>query len=340
MKHLFTFANAGGFEDKFQQSTSAFSQSVDFSAPVVCPPNAVPADYYNIKDVNSGLIQTIDVLNDFDWTLRSGSTPSSNTGPSAAFDGTYYAYVETSPSNTWNGATANLIVPCVDPTFWVNSTFVFAYHMFGAAMGTMNVDVSEDDGATWTNDGPELSETGSTVSYTSTIDLSSQGNQLLVNGDLNISSTTVIGSGQIVATGDITISSTDVGGNIIIICGGDVNINGGSVLGGTTLANSVIIFSKGNASFTNSVLYGLVISKGSGSLQLSGTKLYGAILNYSPNFSLSADSDIVGSVVSNYSVDLLDNNSSITRSEIPELSFAGQNLGLNPFVVPGSYLEY
>ena len=52
-----------------------------------------------------------------------------------------------------------------------------------------------------------------------------------------------------------------------------------------------------NASFTNSVLYGLVISKGSGSLQLSGTKLYGAILNYSPNFSLSADSDVVGSVV-------------------------------------------
>ena len=39
--------------------------------------------------------------------LNSGSTPSSNTGPSAAFDGTYYAYVETSPSNTWNGATAN-----------------------------------------------------------------------------------------------------------------------------------------------------------------------------------------------------------------------------------------
>ena len=74
MKHLFTFANAGGFEDKFQQSTSAFSQSVDFSAPVVCPPNAVPADYYNIKDVNSGLIQTIDVLNDFDWTLNSSSS--------------------------------------------------------------------------------------------------------------------------------------------------------------------------------------------------------------------------------------------------------------------------
>ena len=219
-----------------------------------------------------------------------------------------------------------------------------AYYNFQDNNAHDKEDQSNNDGtmygATWTNDGPELSETGSTVSYTSTIDLSSQGNQLLVNGDLNISSTTVIGSGQIVATGDITISSTDVGGNIIIICGGDVNIDGGSVLGGTTLANSVIIFSKGNASFTNSVLYGLVISKGSGSLQLSGTKLYGAILNYSPNFSLSADSDIVGSVVSNYSVNLLDNNSSITRSEIPELSFAGQNLGLNPFVVPGSYLEY
>ena len=62
--------------------------------------------------------------------------------------------------------------------------------------------------------------------YTTAINLSSQGNQLLVNGDLNISSTTIIGTGQIVATGNITISSTNVAGDIIIICGGNINING------------------------------------------------------------------------------------------------------------------
>ena len=49
MKHLFTFANAGGFEDRFQQSTSSFSQSVDFSAPVVCPPGTNPSAFYDAK---------------------------------------------------------------------------------------------------------------------------------------------------------------------------------------------------------------------------------------------------------------------------------------------------
>ena len=115
-----------------------------------CTYPCIEADSTESFETSFGMWQQ-DSGDDFDWTLRSGSTPSSNTGPSAAFDGTYYAYVETSPSSTWNGATANLVVPCVDPTFWVNSTFVFAYHMYGAAMGTMNVDVSEDDGATWTN---------------------------------------------------------------------------------------------------------------------------------------------------------------------------------------------
>lgn len=38
---------------------------------------------------------------DFDWTRRSGSTPSSNTGPSAASQGSFYIYVEASaPNNT------------------------------------------------------------------------------------------------------------------------------------------------------------------------------------------------------------------------------------------------
>ena len=203
-----------------------------------------------------------------------------------------------------------------------------------------NNDGTIKNGAIWTQDGPELSAISSTVSYTTAINLASQSNQLLVNGNLNISSTTVSGSGQIVATGNITMTSVTVAGNITIICGGDIDINGASTLIGTALSNPVIIYSKGDASYTNSTIYGLVISKGSGTLQLSKTNLYGAILNYSPIFQLGSNSVIEGAVVSNYSVSFLDNNSSITRKEIPEFEFAGQNLGLNPFLVPGSYLEY
>ena len=86
----------------------------------------------------------------FDWTRHSGSTGSSGTGPSAAFDGTWYLYTETSPSSTW-GATANLTIDCIDPASWTEASLVFAYHMYGSSMGTLNVDVSDDNGATWTN---------------------------------------------------------------------------------------------------------------------------------------------------------------------------------------------
>ena len=39
-----------------------------------------------------------------------------------------------------------------------------------------------------------------------------------------------------------------------------------------------------------------------------------------------------------YSVDFQGNGSSITRGNLPELP--GKNIGLNPFVIPGSYLEF
>ena len=40
---------------------------------------------------------------DFDWTIKSGSTPSNHTGPSSANDGSYYLYLEADgniPSDT------------------------------------------------------------------------------------------------------------------------------------------------------------------------------------------------------------------------------------------------
>ena len=37
-----------------------------------------------------------DEFDDFDWTVQSGKTPSDETGPSEAFDGKHYIYVEAS----------------------------------------------------------------------------------------------------------------------------------------------------------------------------------------------------------------------------------------------------
>ncbi|MDC1063696.1 T9SS type A sorting domain-containing protein, partial [Flavobacteriales bacterium] len=91
-----------------------------------------------------------DTDDDFNWTSKVGPTGSSNTGPTAAFDSSTYLYTETSPSSTW-GASARITVPCVDMDAFANPGFSFAYHMYGATMGTLNVDVSSDNGATWTN---------------------------------------------------------------------------------------------------------------------------------------------------------------------------------------------
>jgi hypothetical protein len=104
----------------------------------------------SISSFETGLEMWVqDSGDDFDWTSRSGSTPSSFTGPTAAFDGTNYMYIETSTGLT--GATANLIIPCVDVNFFASASLSFAYHMYGGSIGTLNVDASDDGGVTWTN---------------------------------------------------------------------------------------------------------------------------------------------------------------------------------------------
>jgi hypothetical protein len=86
---------------------------------------------------------------DFDWTVKSGTTPSSNTGPSAANNGTYYVYMESSAPN-FSTKNARLTSPCFDLTAVFNPTINFDYHMYGAAaMGELNLQASAD-GVSWT----------------------------------------------------------------------------------------------------------------------------------------------------------------------------------------------
>ena len=80
---------------------------------------------------------------DMDWTRQSGSTPSSNTGPSSAHGGSYYVYTESSSPNYPN-RTAILEGPCFDLTNATDADLTFWYHMYGTAMGTLNLEVSED----------------------------------------------------------------------------------------------------------------------------------------------------------------------------------------------------
>ncbi|MGG5488302.1 GEVED domain-containing protein, partial [Gaetbulibacter sp. PBL-D1] len=90
---------------------------------------------------------------DLDWTVDANGTPSSGTGPSSAAQGSYYIYVEASGQNTgYPNKRAIITSPCFDLSAVVSASFSFQYHMYGAAdMGTIDLEVSNDNGASWTS---------------------------------------------------------------------------------------------------------------------------------------------------------------------------------------------
>ena len=108
---------------------------------------------------------------DFDWTRISGSTPSNDTGPPSADDGSFYLFTEASFKN--NPLKSVLLnSPCFDLTGQSNASLSFSYHMSGVGMGTLDLDVSDDNGATWTTEFTESGDQGSRW-LTTTVDLSS-----------------------------------------------------------------------------------------------------------------------------------------------------------------------
>jgi len=89
---------------------------------------------------------------DINWSVDSNGTPSNNTGPSSATQGSYYIFVEASGNGTgYPNKQALLNSPCFDLSSLTEANFSFRYHMNGATdMGSIAVDASTDNGATWT----------------------------------------------------------------------------------------------------------------------------------------------------------------------------------------------
>ena len=96
---------------------------------------------------------TQSTADDLNWTVDANGTPSSGTGPSSAIQGSFYVFVEASGNNTgYPTKQAILNSPCFDLSGQSSATFSFNYHQFGAAnMGTLALEASDDNGATWTS---------------------------------------------------------------------------------------------------------------------------------------------------------------------------------------------
>ncbi|MBT3648022.1 MAG: S8 family serine peptidase [Flavobacteriales bacterium] len=90
------------------------------------------------------------VIDDIDFRVNQGGTPSQFTGPSSdhTSGGGKYLYLEASGGCT--GQEALLISPCINLTGDVQPIISFWFHMYGANMGSLHMDVF--DGANWTND--------------------------------------------------------------------------------------------------------------------------------------------------------------------------------------------
>jgi len=81
------------------------------------------------------------------WTRKSGPTSSSQTGPTGAFDGTYYMYIESSSPN-FGGKVASLESGCITLNDPGKTTLNFRYHMYGSTMGTLQVNVKVNGNST------------------------------------------------------------------------------------------------------------------------------------------------------------------------------------------------
>lgn len=126
-------------------SVSSFGSqgTATFCLPVTC--QALP--YSEDFELGAGdWTQTTD--DDMDWTRLSGDTPSSNTGPQGdhTTGSGYYFYTEASSPNSPSKA-AHLVSACFDLSGLSTAQLSFWYNMYGAAMGTLNVDIW--DGSTW-----------------------------------------------------------------------------------------------------------------------------------------------------------------------------------------------
>lgn len=120
---------------------------------------------------------------DFDWERRSGGTPSSNTGPGSASDGSQYIYLESSSPN-YSAKRAILYGPCFDLSGASQADLSFKYHLYGSSsMGSLTLEASLD-GTSWTSVWSKSGNQGNSW-QTADVDLGTytgQSVQLRLNG--------------------------------------------------------------------------------------------------------------------------------------------------------------
>lgn len=151
------------------------------------------------------------------WIRSRHATPSNNTGSASSNQDDLYIYVESSNvggQGTGNQRRAILGSPCLVLPFNNTIEMTFDYHMLGTDMGTLSVEVSDDNGATWNTEWSQSGNQGANWQNNETIDLTAyQGsiikirlNALLGGG---FTSDMAVDDIRITATPGITCNETN-----------------------------------------------------------------------------------------------------------------------------------
>ncbi|WP_299457010.1 M20/M25/M40 family metallo-hydrolase [uncultured Microscilla sp.] len=129
---------------------SSYSASANFTTTGTPTCNGITVFPYTESFESGTGVWTQGNSDNIDWSRDNNGTPSNNTGPSSAADGNYYMYIEASSPN-YPSKTADLLSPCIKLSDLSAPQLSFKYHMYGAAMGTLKVQISTNGGSSWTD---------------------------------------------------------------------------------------------------------------------------------------------------------------------------------------------
>jgi len=167
---------------------------------------------------------------DFDWINQTGSTVSGSTGPAAAFDGSYYMYTEASSPN-YPAKTAIFESPCFDLTQISNGNYYFGFynHLYGAAMGTLDLQIKSSSTGIWASIWSKTGDHGNNW-LADSVNLAAYSTDTVI--------LRFIGTTGISHAGDMAVDKISIGSTVFPIASGEVCITALQITGtGTYTTN-------------------------------------------------------------------------------------------------------
>gem|GEM_PF-1736303 len=109
---------------------------------------------------------------DIDWSVDDQATPSGSTGPSGDHTSGNGRYLYTESSSCYNN-NGDLLSPCFNLSGAGSASLSFWHHLYGATMGSLSLQVSTNEGTTWSGNVWTLSGDQGNAWQQANVDLSS-----------------------------------------------------------------------------------------------------------------------------------------------------------------------